>query len=240
MPATRKKAASRRPIITGAILLVVALLLTLAALAQGGGGGSTPSAAGTGSAAPSPSQAPGPDLARRKDGDPFALGRTDAPVVMIEYSDFQCPFCGRFARETKPELIREYVDTGVLRIEWRNMPIFGDESKSAAVAGYAAAKQNRFWPFHDRLYAEPRKRNSGDFADKHLIAWAREAGVPDLDRFRTDMASAEAEDAVVNDQVEGYELGAASTPAFLVNGRPILGAQPIEVFAKAIEEASGR
>ncbi len=61
-------------------------------------------------------------LARRDTADPLALGGPDAPVVLIEYSDFQCPFCGRFARETKPALVRDYVDKGFLRIEWRNFP----------------------------------------------------------------------------------------------------------------------
>ncbi|TDC85692.1 thioredoxin domain-containing protein [Actinomadura sp. 7K507] len=233
------KTRSRRSLTIAGVLLAVALLLGLAA-SMGTRNGGEPATAGSPSAAPSRSAADGPDLVRRKAGDPFALGRTDAPVVMIEYSDFQCPFCGRFARETKPQLIQKYVDTGVLRIEWRNFPIFGDESKTAAQASYAAGRQDRFWAFHDRLYAEPRRRNSGDFAAKHLIAWAREAGVPDLDRFRADMKSTEAEDAMIEDQVEGYRVGAASTPAFLVNGRPILGAQPFEVFAKAIEEARGR
>lgn len=230
-----------RSLTIAAVLLGAALVLGLAAALSTGGGGE-PAAAGSPSpsASPSRSTSGGPDLARRKDGDPFALGRTDAPVVMIEYSDFQCPFCGRFARETKPRLIKEYVDAGVLRIEWRNFPIFGDESKAAAQAAYAAARQDRFWAFHDRLYAEPRRRNSGDFARKHLMTWAREAGVPDLDRFRADMESGEAEDAMIADQVEGYRIGAASTPTFLINGRPLLGAQPFEVFAKAVEEARGR
>lgn len=71
-------------------------------------------------------------LARRDSGDALAVGRADAPVVMIEYSDFQCPFCGRFARETEPELNRSHVDRGVLRIEWRNFPVFGEESEQAA------------------------------------------------------------------------------------------------------------
>ncbi|QKW38212.1 thioredoxin domain-containing protein [Actinomadura sp. NAK00032] len=230
-----------RSLTIAAVLLAAALALGLAA-AFSTGGGEKPGAATSPSPSASPSRSASgpPDLARRKDGDPFALGRTDAPVVMVEYSDFQCPFCGRFARETKPRLIKKYVDAGVLRIEWRNFPIFGEESKAAAQAGYAAARQNRFWAFHDRLYAEPRRRNSGDFADKHLIAWAREAGVPDLGRFRADMKSGEAEDAMIADQVEGYRIGAASTPTFLINGRPLLGAQPFDVFVKAIEEARGQ
>ncbi|WP_374103454.1 DsbA family protein [Streptomyces sp. RK31] len=84
-------------------------------------------------------------LARRDTADPLALGSPDAPVVLIDYSDFQCPFCGRFARETKPALVRDYVDKGILRIEWRDFPVFGAESDQAARAGWAAGQQDRFW-----------------------------------------------------------------------------------------------
>ncbi|GAA3974028.1 hypothetical protein GCM10023085_65630 [Actinomadura viridis] len=239
---TDRKAPSGRIVIAAAVLLTTALVL--AVLATAGGGGEAPRrATGTApaTAPPSPSGGSGgPGEPRREDGDPYALGRVDAPVVMIEYSDFQCPFCGRFARETKPRLVREYVDRGVLRIEWRDLPVLGPESRAAAQAGRAAAMQGRFWQFHDRLYAEPRRRNSGAFADRHLVAWAREAGVPDLDRFRRDMASPKARDAVQTDLDEGYGIGAVSTPAFLINGEPLLGAQPFEVFAGAIEKARGR
>ncbi|MFJ6658991.1 DsbA family protein [Streptomyces sp. NPDC091377] len=177
-------------------------------------------------------------LARRDPSDTLAVGREDAPVVMIEYSDFQCPYCGRFARETKPELLRSYVDKGVLRIEWRNFPLFGEESERAALAAWAAGQQKNFWPFHDVVYAEPRKRNSGQFTTDKLVAMAREAGVPDLDRFRADMDSDKAREAIGKDRSEGYALGVSSTPAFLVNGRPLLGAQPTDTFVAAIEAAA--
>ncbi|MBM7440003.1 protein-disulfide isomerase [Streptomyces sp. HB132] len=75
---------------------------------------------------------------------------------MIEYSDFQCPFCGQFARKTEPELLRSYVDKGVLRIEWRNFPVFGPESEQAALAGWPAGQLNKFWEFHDVAYSKPR------------------------------------------------------------------------------------
>lgn len=177
-------------------------------------------------------------LARRDDADPHALGSPDAPVVLIEYSDFQCPFCGRFARETKPDLVRSYVDKGILRIEWRNLPVFGAESEEAARAGWAAGEQDRFWQFHDEAYAEPRRRNAGDFSKDNLVAMARKAGVEDLARFEKDMASDAARKAVTRDSEEGYDIGVTSTPAFLINGRPVLGAQPTNVFSDIIDEAA--
>ncbi|GGT37392.1 hypothetical protein GCM10010271_46780 [Streptomyces kurssanovii] len=134
---------------------------------------------GGGTAAPatvSTSEAQGPAnpellaLARRDAADPLAVGSADAPVVLIEYSDFQCPFCGRFASESKPDLVRDYVDKGILRIEWRNFPVFGAESDHAGRAGWAAGQQNRFWQFHDEAYAEPRRRNAGDFSEDNLTA----------------------------------------------------------------------
>ncbi|AZM74954.1 disulfide bond formation protein DsbA [Streptomyces sp. KPB2] len=192
----------------------------------------------TGSAAPAPADESLLALARRDASDPLAVGRADAPVVLIEYSDFQCPFCGRFARTTKPELLRSYVDEGILRIEWRNFPIFGEESEQAALAGWAAGRQKKFWEFHDVAYGKPRERNSGAFDAENLIAMAREAGVADIERFQADMTSDQARSAVRADQEEGYNLGVTSTPAFLVNGKPILGAQPTATFEEAVETAA--
>lgn len=177
-------------------------------------------------------------LARRDPSDGLAVGRADAPVVMIEYSDFQCPFCAQFARETEPELVRSYVDEGILRIEWRNFPIFGEESEQAALAAWAAGQQKKFWEFHDVAYGKPRTRNTGEFSAENVTAMAREAGIPDIERFRADMASDKARSAIQRDQEEGYHLGVTSTPAFLINGTPVLGAQPTATFEEAVETAA--
>ncbi|MFB6817590.1 DsbA family protein, partial [Streptomyces sp. NPDC056347] len=193
----------------------------------------------TGSADPVPADESLLALARRTPDDALAVGPVDAPVVMIEYSDFQCPFCGRFARETEPELLRSYVDKGVLRIEWRNFPVFGEESERAALAGWAAGRQKKFWQFHEVAYNRPRERNKGEFAAEELVAMAREAGVTDIERFQSDMTSDAARAAVRKDQEEGYGLGVSSTPAFLINGKPVLGAQPTATFRKAVEAAAG-
>ncbi|WP_336323936.1 DsbA family protein [Streptomyces lavendofoliae] len=173
--------------------------------------------------------------ARRDAGDPLAVGRADAPVVLIEYADFKCGYCGKFARETEPALIEKYVGEGTLRIEWRNFPIFGEESERAARAAWAAGRQGRFWQFHKAAYAEGAKEQG--FGEERVTALARTAGVPDLDRFGRDLNSAAAREAVAADQEQAYALGATSTPSFLVNGRPIAGAQPMETFTAAIDAA---
>ncbi|MFE1908408.1 DsbA family protein [Streptomyces gardneri] len=174
--------------------------------------------------------------ARRDAADKLALGRADAPVVLIEYADFKCGYCGKFARDTEPVLVKKYVDEGVLRIEWRNFPIFGEESEAVARASWAAGQQGRFWEFHRAAYAEGAKEKG--FGKDRLAALAKEAGVPDAARFAKDTDGAAARAAVKKDQEQGYALGATSTPSFLVNGRPIAGAQPLETFTEAIDAAA--
>ncbi|MFE5830587.1 DsbA family protein [Streptomyces sp. NPDC056508] len=174
--------------------------------------------------------------ARRDASDGLALGRADAPVVLIEYADFKCGYCGKFARDTEPLLVEKYVKDGTLRIEWRNFPIFGEESEAVARASWAAGRQGRFWEFHKAAYAEGAKEKG--FGKDRLAALAKEAGVPDAARFAKDSEGAAARAAVGRDQEQGYSLGATSTPSFLVNGRPIAGAQPLETFTEAIEAAA--
>ncbi|WP_030568157.1 DsbA family protein [Streptomyces aureocirculatus] len=175
-------------------------------------------------------------LARRDAEDPLAQGKADAPVVMIEYADFKCGFCGKFARDTEPDLVKKYVEDGTLRIEWRNFPIFGEDSERAARGAWAAGRQGRFWQFHEAAYADGAKDKG--FGEGRLKELARAAGVKDVERFAEDADSGAARDAVKKDQEEGYKLGAASTPSFLVNGQPIAGAQPDAVFERAIEAAA--
>ncbi|MFE2146602.1 DsbA family protein, partial [Streptomyces sp. NPDC059456] len=170
-------------------------------------------------------------LARREGGDKLAAGRPDAPVVLIEYSDFKCGYCGKFARDTEPELVRKYVEDGTLRIEWRNFPIFGAESEAAAKAAWAAGQQDRFAAFHAAAYAAGSKEKG--FGRDRLLELAREAGVADLERFEEDMAGEAAAAALRKDQEEGYRIGVTSTPSFLVGGQPIAGAQPLDARGAA-------
>jgi protein-disulfide isomerase len=176
-------------------------------------------------------------VARRDPKDRLAQGRADAPVVMVAYSDFQCPFCGKFARDTEPELVKRFVDDGTLRIEWRDFPYLGPESTTAAHAGRAAAAQGKFWAFHDAMYADQQPPNSGKVDQDYLVAIARKLGL-DVEKFRKDLYSRWAAQEVNRDFREGRSIGVTGTPAFLVNGQPIMGAQPTQVFVDAIEQAA--
>ncbi|WNI26934.1 thioredoxin domain-containing protein [Streptomyces sp. ITFR-16] len=232
---------SRKPLVYGAGVLVAAALfgyVSYRATAPDAPGGSSPVVAGV-TADPEAGVYPElAKLARRDAGDKLALGRPDAPVVLIEYADFKCGYCAKFARDTEPALVKKYVDDGTLRIEWRNFPIFGAESEAAARASWAAGQQGRFWEFHRAAYAEGAKEKG--FGKDRLKELARQAGVPDLDRFATDTDGAAAAAAVGDDQEQGYGIGATSTPSFLVNGRPIAGAQSAGTFTRAIEQAAAR
>jgi protein-disulfide isomerase len=237
---------SPRNLLVPAFVLVAVLLLAFAAFAGGGDsepGGDVASDA-TADRAPAGEAAPSGDEAmdlgfveRRIEGDPYAMGDVDAPVVMVEYADFQCPFCGVFARDTHPELQARYVDEGILRIEYRDVPILGEESMTAALGARAAANQGAFWEFHDEVYAEDRERNAGELAAERLIEMADALGL-DTERFAQDLDDPATMEAVQRDLQEARELGVSSTPAFLINGRPVLGAQPLESFVAVIEDAA--
>ena len=245
---TPSPAPRQRSVIVPVVIAVIAVALTVVAI-----GASRPTSSSTGSAQgsaqgsagasqPPASSGANPDdplakLARRTAGDPMALGETDAPVVMVSYSEFQCPFCGKFARDTEPGLIEKYVKNGTLRIEWRDFPYLGKESMTAALAGRAAALQGKFWVFHDAMYAEQQPVNSGKVTEDYLASVAQKAGL-DGERLVKDMARPELADAIGKDFSEGQSIGVTGTPAFLVNGQPIIGAQPAQVFEQAIENAA--
>ena len=176
-------------------------------------------------------------LATRQPDDPRALGDPDAPVVMIEWADFLCPFCGVFARDTEPELIARYVDTGLLRIEWRDLPFQGEQALLAAIGGQAAAEQDAFWTFHEALFAEDLRRAENRVDTGFLLDVAADLDL-DVDRFAADLDDPELAERVQEEAVVAQQLGISGTPAFIIGGYPVVGAQPIESFVQVIEAAA--
>lgn len=234
-PSTRKR--SRTPLLVSAGVAVLAV--TLGVVSWQATGTQEKSRETASSAAGSAPRTDDPAaelkaLARREAGDKLALGRPDAPVVLIEYSDFKCGYCGKFARDTEPALVKKYVEDGTLRIEWRNFPIFGADSEAAAKAAWAAGQQDRFAAFHEAAYAAGAKEKG--FGEERLTELAREAGVPDLERFRRDLASPQAAEALRRDQEEGYRIGVSSTPPSW-SAASLAGAQPLAAFETAIARA---
>jgi protein-disulfide isomerase len=135
----------------------------------------------------------------------------------------------------KPEL-EKYIESGTLRLEWKDFPYQGQESVNAALAARAAQDQGKFWEYHDLLYQNQSSSNSGGYSDENLISLAREAGL-DVDKFEKDLKSGKYEDVVAADFEEGQQLGISGTPTFVINGEILAGLQPTEVFEQTIERA---
>jgi len=136
----------------------------------------------------------------------------------------------------EPELYEKYVKDGTLKIEWKDFPYQGRESVDAALAARAAQAQGKFWEYHDLIYENQSSGNSGGYSEENLTALAEEAGL-DVDRFERDLTEARYESVVQADFREGQGLGISGTPTFYINGRLLVGLQPLATFERAIEEA---
>lgn len=234
--------ARRRAVIVPAVIVLAAVGLVALAVgragSQGTPGATSPGDAPTRSAAGSVIEPETPavlDMARRDPQDPLALGAVDAPVVLVVYSDYQCPFCALWVQDTQPAMLK-YVDAGELRIEWRDVNVYGPDSVRASQAAYAAGLQGAFLEYHGGLFADGHKRSPDELTETALIDLAKSLDL-DVTRFRTDLRSPEVAAAVQANADEGASIGAFSTPTFLVGSQPVIGAQPAAVFVDAIEVA---
>lgn len=161
------------------------------------------------------------------DDDP-AIGPVDAPVVMIEFSDYQCQFCGQFARETLHPLLELYPDQ--IRFVYRDLVIYGPVSFQAALSAECANDQGAFWLYHDRLFEQ-----QNNLTPEFFFAMAEELNL-DMQQFARCVSDPATEDEVKADTAAGHDLGIQGTPTFYINGRILVGAQPLEAFATIIDE----
>lgn len=229
------KASAKRPLVIAGVVAVVLVLIGVIAVTTRDSGGDADRPGN--SAIPAGAQAEDKyGVARRDAKDVTALGRASAPLVMVEYSDYRCPFCGVFARNTLPTLISDYVQSGKLRYERRDLPVFGPESLLGAMAARAAGEQGKFWEYHEAVYADAPERGHLKIDRERVLGWAKKVGVPDLDRFTKDLDNPDLRAAVDTDAREAGSLGAQGTPAFLIGSTPLFGAQPMEAFRDAIDK----
>lgn len=173
-----------------------------------------------------------PDFIDHPMADGTTMGDPNAPVVIEEYSDFLCSFCARFASETEPQLIEEYIATGEVYFIYKNYPL-QQASFPIAEASLCAAEQEKFWEYHDILFAN---FNPQAVSSRRLEAYA-EAIELDVDQFRSCIQSNRYRADVEKSQLEGVNAGLESTPTFFVNGKMLEGAQPFSMFQQAIEAA---
>ncbi|MCY1066007.1 thioredoxin domain-containing protein [Nannocystis sp. RBIL2] len=162
------------------------------------------------------------------DGRP-AFGPADALVTVIEFSDFQCPFCNRVTPTLKQ--IKEKYPNDV-RVVFRQLPLgFHDRARPAAKASLAAAQQGKFWEMHDLLFANQKALTDADFE-----GYARQIAGLNFDQWKKDLADPKLEQMIKEDEQTAQKFGSNGTPAFYVNGRHLSGAQPFEAFQKLIDE----
>ena len=160
------------------------------------------------------------------------LGSPSAPVTIIEFSDFQCSFCKRFWAETLPKLKEAYLDTGKARFIYRHFAILGKHSEQAALAAACAEAQGKFWEYHDQLF-----KNQGGlaFTEAKLKQYAGDIGL-NAGVFGTCLGTGKYREKVERETAAAANLGGRGTPFFIVNQRPLVGAQPYVVFQKMIDE----
>lgn len=161
------------------------------------------------------------------DNDP-SRGPEDAPVTIVEFSDFRCPYCGRFVAETLDPLLANYA--GKVRMVYRDFPILGQESLVAALAGECMNDQGKFWEFHNLTFS-----NQQSLSREQFISYAQQLGI-DVPRFTTCLDNQEFLDEIRADATYAQNLGVTGTPAFFINGTFVSGAQPYEVFASIIDQ----
>ncbi len=162
------------------------------------------------------------------------MGNENAPVTIIEFSDFQCPYCGLFARNTQDQLIKEYVDTGKVRFGYSHFAFLGQESLDAAAASECAGEQGKFWEYHDLLFSSQNGENQGAFKKENLVSFASQVGI-DKDKFVTCVDSGKYSSLVQSQTNFAGSNGLSSTPSFLVDGYLIKGAQDITTFRQVID-----
>ncbi len=166
---------------------------------------------------------------RRVGGDFNAeLGDPNAPVVVYEYSDFQCPACSSFNRTHKPALEEKHIKTGNVRFIYRNFIVKGEKSYLAGEAAYCAADQGAFWAYHDTLFEQHDR--GADFNKANLLRFARDLGLKEID-FKSCLDSRKYAQKVREDMEEGVQRGVNATPSFYVHGTLVRGADYLGLLA---------
>jgi protein-disulfide isomerase len=173
------------------------------------------------------------------DPDRPAMGSADAPVTVVEFTDYQCPFCRRFTQSTFPLLKSEYIDTGKLRWVVRDMPLaFHANARKAGQSVHCANEQGKFWEMRDTLF-----KNSAKLGEEDLRKYAGDVGL-DVSAFDTCLASDRYLSEIDTDSAEAKRVGITGTPTFVVgksggdklSGTVVVGAQPLNVFKSAIDK----
>lgn len=224
-------------------ILVGSLIIAISILMQGGiikigkpaaGGAGTQAQAQPAAQPGQPQASAQPAKANVDVGKLPVLGNKNAKVTVIEFADFQCPFCERYFKDAEAGIRKNYVDTGKVKFAFRHYAFLGQESTWAAQASECANEQGKFWEYHDYLYNNQGQENSGAFSKDKLKSFAQTLGL-NTSQFNSCLDSDKYAKQVADDQKAGQDAGVNGTPATFINGQLISGAQPYSAFQSAID-----
>ncbi len=166
-------------------------------------------------------------------------GNNNAKVTLVEFADFQCPYCGEWQKLVYPRLKSEYIDTGKVRFVYMDFPFLGDESIKAAEAARCAMDQGKFWEYHDKLFDSQNGENEGAFIDNNLIQFAKDLQL-DVAKFGS-CFNARIYKPIIEESIEkGRGYGVSSTPTVFINGIFIEGVGTFENYKQIIEAELGK
>lgn len=226
------RGSGQNPYIVPASIIIAGVLIAGAVLYSNRGAGDTAAVKNSVGGAAAQGVIPAGDIA----GDAPFLGDPKAPVTVVEFADFQCPFCGRFFQTVEVPVVDQYVKTGKVKFVYRDFAFLGPESEDAAVAARCAGEQGKFWEYHDYLYSHQQGENEGAFAKANLKKFARAVAGIDGVKFDACLDQERYMNAVRADTAAGKSYGVTGTPATFINGRLVSGAQPLAQFVSVIEE----
>jgi protein-disulfide isomerase len=163
--------------------------------------------------------------------DDVILGDPNAPITMIEYSDYQCPFCKRFFDESEAILRKEYIEGGKVKMIYRDFPLPGHPyAMPSAEAANCAKDQGKFWAYHDLIF-----KNQNNLATIDYLKLAEELKM-NVQEFKNCLDSNKYTQKIQNDYNSASSIGVNGTPTFFINGKQVVGAQPYSVFKNIIEQ----
>ena len=170
-----------------------------------------------------------------------ALGKSDAKVTIVEFSDLQCLFCRRFWKDTLPQLKKDYIDKGLVKLVYRQYPLppeLHPAARDLAEASECASDQNKFWDFHDKAFEEQAKQGEGTITvtNDDITTWASDLGL-DMTKFNECFTSKADAKRIDTDMSDGQKVNVSSTPTFYINGQIVVGALPYDSFKTIIDQS---
>lgn len=172
-----------------------------------------------------------PPVNPRPYADGLSMGNPEATIVVEEYSDFQCPYCKQFSDELESAIVKDFIEPGKVFFKYIPFRVIGPESDSAASAAYCAAEQNKFWEYHDILFANHTGEQVGDFSDKRLLAFADKLGL-NYEEFSKCYTSGKYDQQLRENMEAGFEAKVDGTPTFFVNGVKV---NPVDLYNSIAE-----